>query len=83
MGLIFRPSDANTAPTVLPDHIQIARKIATEINSMESPIERREALDTIKEIVITQLIEEQRFEEMKVEESNQKIASIVNALRDL
>lgn len=69
--------------SVLPDHIQIARRIAADINSIELPIQRREVLDTIKHIVVTQLSEEQDFEELKIEESKQKLANIVNAMTGL
>lgn len=80
---MFTHNTTKAVEELLPDHIQIARKLASEINSMESPMQRREALDTIKSIVLTQLSEEQDFEELKIEECRQKLESIIDAIRGL
>lgn len=88
MALPFLNQVSNGTNTVmeaesLPDHIQTARRMAMDINTNVSPLQRMEMLRVIKENISEQLYAESEYEKDRLNQATLMLQRIEGCLSEL
>jgi len=82
LGIANRSITVAEAET-LPDHLQLAQKMAIEINQYEDPARRIEMLNFIKCRLTDQFMEEKQYHTQRRESATTMIQSIESCLSTL